>query len=102
MRKQDITLKILNDNANDPDQFWNAIKRVYPSNAKRSETRSFKIDGSDTTNPNKIAENFCSYFSSIVSIIKQKACTFQNLIWRKPANVQIIFIQASDRYRSTS
>ncbi|MEO0685742.1 MAG: hypothetical protein AAFY76_12035, partial [Cyanobacteria bacterium J06649_11] len=58
-------------------KFWDAIKKVFPSNSKSQTT--------DTLNKNdteKTANVFSNYFASAVKTIKSKITTMTNLVWR--------------------
>ena len=40
---------ILNETANDPDSFWNKIKKLYPSKSSKSSPPVFSIDSKNTS-----------------------------------------------------
>ena len=48
---------------------------------------SFIIDGKKETNPSKIVEEFCQYFSAVVKVLKESTYPLENFIWRKPATL---------------
>ena len=49
---------VLNENSNNPEQFWKIIEDLYPTKSTNANSRSFKIDNEITTNKTKIASGF--------------------------------------------
>ena len=78
----------LNANANNPDKFWDAIKKVYPTKPINTNAKSFDIDGTNVNDSKQIATAFCKYFTNIVTKIKKKTFFLQDLVWRKPKEIE--------------
>ena len=57
----------LNNDTNNPDKFGDAIKQLYLTKLKKTEAKSFNIDGTNVTDPQKIASRFSRYFTNVVS-----------------------------------
>ena len=53
---------------------------------KKSKIRKIVINGIKSTRPNEIANEFCNYFSTVVSTLKQTSYPLIDFTWRKPLN----------------
>ena len=88
--KFDYTRTLLSENSRNPDSFWAAIKRVFPSKAKNVKSwRSFVINRIKSTKPNEIANDFCNLFSTVVSTLKPSSYPLIDFTRRKPLNKPI-------------
>ena len=76
------------DVTNNPDKFWDAIKKVYPTKPINTNAKSFVIDGTNVNDSKQIATAFCKYFTNIVTKIKKKTFFLQDLAWRKPKEIE--------------
>ena len=86
----DYTRTLLSENSRNPDRFWAAIKRVFLPKAKNVKSeKSFVINGIKSTKPNEIANDFCNYFSTIVSTLKQTLHPLIYFTWRKPQYLRL-------------
>ena len=57
------------------------IKTIFPTKTKEPPARSFNIDAKCTTNKKSIGSGFCSFFSKITRVLKEKSVKFKNFIW---------------------
>ena len=80
--KQNYFKNLLTNSANDPDSFWNNLKKIFPCKQKNSTSR-FTIDSVSTSDSTTITNAFCSYFSNIVYKLKTKTYVLKNCIWRQ-------------------
>ena len=86
--KSEYTKSLLRENAGNPDGFWATIKRIFPSKSKTSKTeKSFSINSNSTSNPNKIVNGFCSYFSAVVGTLKKASYPLLDFTWRRPKKI---------------
>jgi hypothetical protein len=81
---------LLDENSSDPSKFWKNLKSIFPNKSEKLYTaRSlFEIDGAKTADAHKISNGFCSFFTSIISTIKEKAIPLRNFVWRFPASIR--------------
>ena len=63
---------LLKDSARDPNRFWSAIKKIFPTKEHNSTAKTFLLDNKLTTNTKKIASSFCLFFTNVASIFKTK------------------------------
>ena len=70
--KKEYVKELLEKSCQDTSSFWNTIKKLYPSN-KPSTPRMFNVDGSPTSDNYVITNAFCSYFSNVISKMKENA-----------------------------
>ena len=88
--KSDYTRTLLSENPRNPDDFWTAIKPVFPSKAKNIKSKkSFITNGIKSTKSNEIANGFCNYFSTVVSTLKPTSYPLIDFTWRKPLNLPL-------------
>ena len=63
---------LLSENSGNQDGFRVAIKCEFPSKEKKMKPeKSFVLNGIKSIKPNEIANDFCNYFSTVLSILKQ-------------------------------
>ena len=79
--KKSYHKQLLEDNANNPDGFWKALKKLFPTKSKDQATPSIVIKSSLTTNKHVIANSFNEYFSTIVSKLKKATFKLRDCIW---------------------
>ena len=79
---------LLDESANSPDNFWGAIKKIYPTKVSSSpiENTSFDINGEFTCEKRMIANSFCKYFSTIANFLKLKSIPLRDFAWGKVPN----------------
>eukprot|EP00794_Sanderia_malayensis_P015479 gene15479-17059_t len=76
---------LLKESGNTPDEFWAAIKKVYPTRSSVSNAGTvFEIDGIKTTNKQAIAESFCKLFANIAKTLKCKYILLRDFAWMRP------------------
>ena len=75
---------LLTESSRDPKQFWNNLKRIFPTKNARSCMKSFFMDRSLTSCPITIASSFCTFFTNIVRHAKQNSILLKNFIWFRP------------------
>lgn len=73
--------KVLRESSNKPRDFWNQIKKCYPSKSSSSNSKTFNIKDTLVTNKRTIANAFCSFFTQVGSSL-MKSTTFVNLTWK--------------------
>ncbi|XP_057294693.1 uncharacterized protein LOC130623235 [Hydractinia symbiolongicarpus] len=78
---------VFKENIHHSKQFWNQIKKCYPSKEKESPSRSFKINDFIVTDKKRIADNFCPFFSTIGSSLSKKIPSISNSTWKTPVFV---------------
>ena len=81
--KSNYPKSLLEENANNASSLWKTLKRIFPTKNKNCHVEnSFIIDGKKETNPSKIVEEFCQYFSTVVKVLKESTYPLVNFIWR--------------------
>lgn len=76
--------KLVSDSKANSKKFWSAIKSIY--NVKGTSELlncEYTINGVKTSDNFSIANGFCSFFSTVISSLKQKTFPVTNFIWRK-------------------
>ena len=78
----------INENVNNPRQFWKNIKEVIPKNrSKKTSSVSFIKDYSasdnDESQQKSKADIFCTFFSSVANNLKCKMIKLCNFTWKK-------------------
>ena len=71
--KENYSRKVVDENADNPRNFWKIVKRVIPNKAtgaKSSTTNPINVDGRVTTEATTIANGFCTFFTNIVKRIQ--------------------------------
>ena len=64
------------------------IKTIFPTKTKEPPARSFNIDAKCTTNKKSTGSGFCSFFSKITRVLKEKSVKFKNFIWSTPCKAK--------------
>eukprot|EP00795_Rhopilema_esculentum_P010406 gene10406-19107_t len=79
---------LLKENSRKPNQFWKTIKSIYPAKASvGTSIHSFDIEGEKTNDAIKVANGFCNFFTTITTILREKAIPLCNFAWRPPRPV---------------
>ena len=73
--KANYTRSVLRENINRPSEFWNQIKRIFP-------TKSGEINGKNISETKVIADEFCSFFTCIGKKLQESLPRLVNPIWR--------------------
>ena len=62
--------RIVEENSDDPKNFWKAVKKVLPNKSVTSQpsasTEPITVDGKTTTDALTIGNGFCTYFTNVV------------------------------------
>ena len=74
---------LLKDSVIDPNRFWSAIKKIFPTKEHISTAKTFLVDNKLTTNTEEIASGFCSFFYKW-RINLAKAAPLKDFVWGKP------------------
>ena len=70
---------ILKESSKNPRKFWKAIKSIYPTKASSGPLRhSFDVQGEKTNDAIKVANGFCTFFTTIVTTVREKAIPLCN------------------------
>ena len=86
--KSDYHKKLLKESAKDPNKFWKTLKSIYPTKKNDKQTmKTLDIDGAKIKDPHLIAEAFCSFFTGIVTTLKEKAFPLCNFRWKRPTKM---------------
>ena len=75
---------LLKDSVRDPNLFWSAIKKIFPTKEHISTAKTFLVDNKLKTSTKEIASGFCSFFTNVASILKTKAAPLKDFVWGKP------------------
>jgi hypothetical protein len=72
------------ENRSKPDRLWKIIKTIYPVKdiTKCSSAKTFKIGECLITDKSTIAEEFCKFFTTVASKLKEKAFPLTNFTWK--------------------
>ena len=81
---------LLRENSANPNKFWKAIKSIYPTKAANagSSMRSFDLQSENTNDAVKVANGFCTFITTIVTTLREKAIPLCNFVWRPPRPVR--------------
>ena len=82
--KKSYHKQLLEDNVNNPDRFWKALKNIFPTKSTSQTTHNFNINSSTTTDRSVIANSFNMYFTTIVSQLKKAAFKLRDGVWVYP------------------
>ncbi|MEM6812713.1 MAG: reverse transcriptase family protein, partial [Pseudomonadota bacterium] len=82
--KNEHSQRLLRESANDPNRFWKAVKKIYPTKVKETISKAMLIGERLTTNAKEIASSFCSFFSKVATTLKSKAAPLKDIVWSKP------------------
>ena len=77
--------ELLNNNADSPDRFWSAIKKLYPTKSPSESGSAFFVNGTRTTDKKHIANTFCSYFTNVAGLLKSSSFILRDFIWSRPS-----------------
>ena len=81
--KANYTRSILRENIHRPQEFWNQMKRCFPTkNSKGNSCNVFKINGENTSENKLIANEFCSFFTRVGKILWESLPNLINSTWR--------------------
>ena len=70
--KAEYNRTLIQENMDNPKNFWKTIKKILPSNSSKSESiNQLKCDGQQITDKVLVANSFCKFFSNVKSRISQ-------------------------------
>lgn len=68
--KSSYNRRIIEENSDDPKNFWKAVKKVLPNKLitpqPPASLEPITVDGKTTTDALTIANGFCTYFATVV------------------------------------
>ena len=78
----------INENVNNPRQFWKNIKEVIPKNGSKITSsvpfiKDYSASDNDESQQKSKADIFCTFFSSVANNLKRKTIKLCNLTWKK-------------------
>ena len=78
----------INENVNNPRQFWKNIKEVIPKNGSKITSsvpfiKDYSASDNDESQQKSKADIFCTLFSSVANNLKRKTIKLCNLTWKK-------------------
>ena len=86
--KSDYHKKLLKENSKDPNKFWRTLKSIYSTKTNDKQSmKTLDVDGVQIRDPHLIADAFCSFFTSTVTILKEKAFPLCNFCWKRPTKM---------------
>ena len=74
--------RMLRDNIDSPTDFWEQVKRCYPTSRQNSTSNFFNIEGERVSDKAKLSDNFCSFFATIGSSLQAKTSNLCNKTWK--------------------
>ena len=78
----------MSESINNPYKFWKAIKSIHPTKANvGSSIHSYDLQDGKTSDPTKVASDFCNFFASIVTMLRKKATPLYNFVWMPPTAI---------------
>ena len=80
--------ELINENVNNPRQFWKNIKEVIPKNGSKITSsvpfiKDYSASDNDESQQKSKADIFCTFFSSVANNLKVKTIKLCNFTWKK-------------------
>jgi hypothetical protein len=72
---------LLEQNANDPDKFWETIKQIYPNKPLNSMPAVFNDGTKSVTDLKEISNLFSAFFHDVIRVMKDKAFSIRDCVW---------------------
>ena len=87
--KTNCNKNLLAENSNNPSRFWKIIKEIIPIKCKNATSRSLFIEAESkkVSDPVKILNTFCSFFTNVASTIKRDSLLLKDFIWCNPPKI---------------
>ena len=63
---------LLENSANDPNNFWSTLKKLFPTKQTNSPPATFNISLKNTIDPKIIANTFCKFFTNVIGNLKKQ------------------------------
>ena len=83
-----------------PDKFWSAIKKLFPTKLTSEQGSALQINGTKTTDKKSIAESFCDYFTNVAIKLKKKSFLLRDLVWSNPNGMTLPQVKEKFLFRS--
>ena len=81
--KATYTRSVFQENINRPEQFWEQIKKCYPTkSSKERGSKVFEINGELTFEKKTISNEFCMFFATIGRRLQNTLPALVNQIWK--------------------
>ena len=79
--------ELINENVNNPRQFWKNIKEVIPKNGSKITSsvpfiKDYSASDNDESQQKSKADIFCTLFSSVANNLKRKTIKLCNFTWK--------------------
>ena len=80
--------ELINENLNNPRQFWKNIKEVITKNGNKITSsvpfiKDYSASDNDEIQQKSKADIFCTFFSSVANNLKRKTIKLCNSTWKK-------------------
>ena len=87
--KADYHKNLLKESSKDPNKFWKTLKSIYPTKTNNKQSvKTLDIDGVKIRDAHHIVDTFCSFFTSVVKKLKEKAFPLCNFSWKRPTKMR--------------
>ena len=87
--KTNCNKNLLAKNSNNPSRFWKIIKEIIPVKCKNATSRPlfFEADSKKVSDPVKISNTFCSFFTNVASTLERNSLLLKDFIWCNPPKI---------------
>ena len=87
--KTNCNKNLLAENSNNPSRFWKVIKEITPITCKNATSRPLFVeaDSKKVSDPVKISNTFCSFFTNVASTLKRNPLSLKDFIWCNPPKI---------------
>ena len=87
--KTNCNKNLLAENSNNPSRFWKIIKEIIPIKCKNATSRLLfdEADSKKVSDPVKISNTFCSFFTNVASTLKRNTLLLKDFIWCNPPKI---------------
>ena len=81
--KATYTRSILQENIDRPKQFWDKIKRCFPTKSiNRQNNKVFEVNGKQTSDLKATSNGFCIFFATIGKALQKPIPSLRDNIWK--------------------
>ena len=79
----------LAESSNNPSWFWKITKEIIPVKCKNATSRPLFVEAESNkiSNPVKISNTFCSFFTNVASTLKKNSILIKGFIWCNPPKI---------------
>ena len=87
--KTNCNKNYLAENSNNPSRFWKIIKEIIPIKCKNATSRPLFVEAESkkVSDPVKISNTFCSFFTNVASTMKRNSLLLKDFIWCNPPKI---------------